>query len=276
MFMGFCQPQLVAVLEQTVRDRKIPLIRGYGEHLKIQGSEDIKTLLMRANQIPALKSMENTSEAVTSRFVPSKKQVAQNGCSNGTGEEEELVIEAAYLVGCDGANSTVRDLANIEYTHLDFKNNDWLIADLVSRSFFENRSRLKLEKKVLKDGYIPPKVVKIGASQICDPARPTTCVFSGKGRKRMEFMRMPNEAKSDLTDDLLYDLLGTWGYTRVPQSLSPCSDEQHANTRNRIIAASNEKQYTLLKLAGQSLSPKYAAGTTKRLCLFRTKGGRVF
>ena len=70
--------------------------------------------------------------------------------------------------------------------------------------------------QLIQDGYIPAKVKKLGDAQICDPERPTTCVFAGKGRKRFEFMRMPGEAKEDLTaEGKLWELLKPWGFARV-------------------------------------------------------------
>ena len=41
-----------------------------------------------------------------------------------------MTIEASYVVGCDGANSKVRNLSAITCTDLNFQN-DWLILDLV-------------------------------------------------------------------------------------------------------------------------------------------------
>lgn len=46
------------------------------------------------------------------------------------GRTQEIRVTAKYLVGSDGANSTVRRLAGITNTELDFEN-DWLILDLV-------------------------------------------------------------------------------------------------------------------------------------------------
>lgn len=45
--------------------------------------------------------------------------------------EPPLSIEASYVVGCDGANSTVRRLRGFTTTDLNFQS-DWLVLDIVS------------------------------------------------------------------------------------------------------------------------------------------------
>lgn len=60
---------------------------------------------------------------------------------------------------------------------------------------------------------MPARVERVGAAQICDPERPTTCVFGGKGRKRLEFMRLPHETKEDLLEDeKAWELIKPWGF----------------------------------------------------------------
>jgi 3-(3-hydroxy-phenyl)propionate hydroxylase len=47
--------------------------------------------------------------------------------------------------------------------------------------------------------------------QVCDPARPTTCVLSGPGRHRWEFMLLPGETSEDvLRDGFIESLLAPW------------------------------------------------------------------
>jgi 3-(3-hydroxy-phenyl)propionate hydroxylase len=47
--------------------------------------------------------------------------------------------------------------------------------------------------------------------QICDPARPTTCVFGGPGRHRWEFMLLPGETPEQmLTRETIEGLLAPW------------------------------------------------------------------
>jgi 2-polyprenyl-6-methoxyphenol hydroxylase-like FAD-dependent oxidoreductase len=89
------------------------------------------------------------------------------------------LVRARYVVGCDGANSTVRSLTGLRMNdHAFFY--DWLVVDVV---FDEPRV------------YDPLNV------QICDPARPTTVVSGGPGRRRWEFMALPGETVDELNDE---------------------------------------------------------------------------
>ena len=99
------------------------------------------------------------------------------------------VVSARYAVGCDGANSTVRSLLGLEVTDLGFFY-DWLIVDLVLA-----------EARV----FDPINL------QICDPARPTTVVSGGPGRRRWEFMCLPHERIEDFDDEArAWELLEPW------------------------------------------------------------------
>ena len=101
----------------------------------------------------------------------------------------EQTVRGRYLVGCDGARSTVRDLAGMELEDLDF-DEPWLVIDTV----VHDASRL------------PDRNL-----QICDPQRPTTCVQMGSGRHRWEFMMKPGEKPEDVLDDaFIADLLKPW------------------------------------------------------------------
>ncbi|MET0578813.1 MAG: FAD-dependent oxidoreductase, partial [Ilumatobacteraceae bacterium] len=66
--------------------------------------------------------------------------------------DDGSVVDGRYLVGCDGANSTVRSLLGVPMTELGFFY-DWLIIDVFLHD----------------DRVFDPLNV-----QICDPARPTT------------------------------------------------------------------------------------------------------
>ena len=101
-------------------------------------------------------------------------------------------VRARYVVGCDGANSTVRNLLGLDMTDRAFFY-DWLIVDVI---FAEPRT------------FDPLNV------QICDPARPTTCVSGGPGRRRWEFMALPGESVQQLNDEATaWRLLEPWGAT---------------------------------------------------------------
>ena len=89
---------------------------------------------------------------------------------------ERSSLTASWLVGCDGANSFVRESMGAGRIDLDFSH-DWLLCDVVLNE--------------------PRDFVPIN-TQICDPARPTTVVGGGPGRRRWEFMRLPDEKVDDL------------------------------------------------------------------------------
>lgn len=98
-------------------------------------------------------------------------------------------VRAKYLVACDGASSTVRKALNIEQFDYDF-DEPWLVIDA----------------KVKRPERMPALNL-----QICNPARPTTCVLMGPGRHRWEFMIRPGEdAQSFLADAVIAKLLQDW------------------------------------------------------------------
>jgi 2-polyprenyl-6-methoxyphenol hydroxylase-like FAD-dependent oxidoreductase len=98
-------------------------------------------------------------------------------------------VTANYVVGCDGANSTVRRLAQLEFTDLGFFY-DWLIVDVI----------LDQPRR-----YDPINL------QVCDPLRPTTLVSGGPGRRRWEFMCLPGESLDDLNSpERAWELLQVW------------------------------------------------------------------
>jgi flavoprotein hydroxylase len=127
----------------------------------------------------ALVALDDHGDGVTLHLAP-------------TGGGPAETVEVRFVVGCDGANSTVRDLLGTAVTDLGFFY-DWLIVDL---QFHEARS------------FDPVNV------QICEPTRPTTMVSGGPGRRRWEFMRLPHETVAEL-DDMAraWQLLEPWDVT---------------------------------------------------------------
>jgi 2-polyprenyl-6-methoxyphenol hydroxylase-like FAD-dependent oxidoreductase len=159
---SFSQPDLERLLEQRVRVN--PLIE-----------------LRRGFSIEALS--EDAAQGVTGTIRP------HNGLALIPGGEPEY-IRAAYVVGCDGSNSTVRSLLGTEMTDLDFSH-DWLVVDVIP--------------------HTPPDWLPY-ACQHLDPARSTTLVPSGPGRRRWEFMVMPDDDQDNVdTDENSWRLLKAWG-----------------------------------------------------------------
>ncbi|MGE0742917.1 MAG: bifunctional 3-(3-hydroxy-phenyl)propionate/3-hydroxycinnamic acid hydroxylase [Hyphomonadaceae bacterium] len=98
-------------------------------------------------------------------------------------------VRSAYIVGTDGARSVVRETAGIAFDDLHF-DEPWLVIDAI----VHDASRL-------------PEI----NLQICDPARPTTCVLMGMGRHRWEFMLLPGETAEQVSDDaFIANLLAPW------------------------------------------------------------------
>jgi 2-polyprenyl-6-methoxyphenol hydroxylase-like FAD-dependent oxidoreductase len=160
LMSGFSQPDLEQVLERHVQDE--PLITQYRGFSLEQLSDD------------------GTGVEVTIRphtgFAPSADGEFRN-------------LRAFYVIGCDGANSTVRSLLGLSMTDLDF-NRDWLVVDVVP--------------------HIPPTWLPY-ACQKLGPARPTTLVPAGPGRRRWEFMIMPEDDQDAVdTDENAWQLLKPW------------------------------------------------------------------
>jgi flavoprotein hydroxylase len=88
-------------------------------------------------------------------------------------------VAASYVVGCDGANSTVRDLLGVTFVDRGFYY-DWLVVDVALHQ---------------------PRVFDPPNLQVCDPARPTTVVSGGPGRRRWEFMCLPGETLETLDEE---------------------------------------------------------------------------
>ncbi|SDH41826.1 bifunctional 3-(3-hydroxy-phenyl)propionate/3-hydroxycinnamic acid hydroxylase [Pseudonocardia oroxyli] len=107
-----------------------------------------------------------------------------------TAGPEPLVVEARWLVACDGANSTVRSALDLPVTDFGYFN-DWLTCDVT-----------------VHDG----RVFEPNNLQVCDPARPRTAVSAGPGHRRWEFMRLPDEDPADFgTAESAWRLLGLFG-----------------------------------------------------------------
>ncbi|MCC6926812.1 bifunctional 3-(3-hydroxy-phenyl)propionate/3-hydroxycinnamic acid hydroxylase [Novosphingobium sp.] len=102
----------------------------------------------------------------------------------------ERQLRARYLVGADGARSPVRTASQIAFEDLGFEE-PWLVVD------------------ALVDDYSKLPDINL---QICDPARPTTCVLMGEGRHRWEFMILPGESAEQVSQDVFVEkLLEPWG-----------------------------------------------------------------
>jgi flavoprotein hydroxylase len=137
----------------------------------------------RARALPTV-SLERGCEAVGLRLEPDG--VALETTRGGA----PRTLRARFAVGCDGANSFVRGQIGSGWHDLGF-HFDWLVIDVVPSD-------------PRWDGPIN--------WQLCDPARPTTLVSGGPGRRRWEFMRLPHETLDELnSEEAAWRLLGPWG-----------------------------------------------------------------
>lgn len=107
---------------------------------------------------------------------------------------ERRSLAADYVIGADGANSFIRGAMGSPVHDLGFFY-DWLIVDLM---------------------LTEPRVFDPPAWQLCDPARPTTIVPGGPGRRRWEFLRLPHEEIKDLNRlERAWELLKPWDVNPV-------------------------------------------------------------
>jgi 3-(3-hydroxy-phenyl)propionate hydroxylase len=119
--------------------------------------------------------------------------IAGLGCNTSEGVTVKLsggeTLSAHYLVGCDGANSIVRKLCDIDLFDFGF-DEPWLVLDILIDAD-DNLSS--------------------GGLQICDPRRPTTVMPMSPGRRRWEFMLLPGETPEQMQDDaVIARLLEPW------------------------------------------------------------------
>lgn len=111
--------------------------------------------------------------------------------------EETHQFSCKYLIGIDGANSTVREQLGITRTDLGFEA-DWLVVDYI-----------------LNQGLTAKDLGLVACGQYCNPERPTTIVpggyANGQEFRRWEFMRLPHETKEEMVQvEKVHSLLGEW------------------------------------------------------------------
>ncbi|HUH80559.1 MAG TPA: bifunctional 3-(3-hydroxy-phenyl)propionate/3-hydroxycinnamic acid hydroxylase [Solirubrobacteraceae bacterium] len=162
----FCQPQLEQLLDRTAK--------GVASVEVNQGWELTDVLDLG----PHVSLRVRRGEGDGRRWVP-------------TGQERE--VTARYVIGCDGANSLVRERMGTSLEDLGFAF-DWLIADTIPRD---------------------PRLLAGVNLQLCDPVRPTTLVSGGPGRRRWEWMLLPGESAEQVEDpEFVWGLLARSGIGR--------------------------------------------------------------
>lgn len=97
-------------------------------------------------------------------------------------------VESRYVVGCDGARSTVRKLVGLELVGSTYER-DWLVVD-VRRDPTPNRE----------------------VHFLCDPRRPGVTMPAPEGGRRWEFMLGDEDDRASITSrETLRRLLAPWG-----------------------------------------------------------------
>ncbi|MBN8492968.1 MAG: FAD-dependent monooxygenase, partial [Burkholderiales bacterium] len=104
---------------------------------------------------------------------------------------QHRACEARWVVGCDGASSTVRRLSGLKLRSHDY-DEPWIVVDL------------KVGDAALS--RLPDTNV-----QYCEPERPCTYIVCPGNHRRWEFMLMPDEPREGALDPArLWTLLQRW------------------------------------------------------------------
>jgi 3-(3-hydroxy-phenyl)propionate hydroxylase len=136
----------------------------------------------------------------------------------------DINVRSQFLVGCDGACSSVREQCGIELEDLGFDEH-WLVLDVTGPDL----------------SMLPPI-----SMQVCDPVRPTTYVIMANNRRRWEFMLKPGETPEHmLRSETIEELLIPWGAT------GKVTIERSAVYRFHALVASQWSQEGVL-LAGDA------------------------
>ena len=138
------------------------------------------------SSVESNKNIVIKEETILENFSIEKDKITLSCSSNG----EISQYECKYLIGCDGASSSVRKLLKIERDDLGY-DQDWLVADA----------------HLTQTVYIP----RHHAKQVCNPKRPATYVPGRRGHRRFEFKLMPGESKEELEKkEKVWELLSPW------------------------------------------------------------------
>ena len=143
--------------------------------------------LLRANlkKYPKAELRGDVDVTKISQLDQDRVQVTFTDRSTG----ERHLVEAGYVLGCDGANSVTRTSIGAEMEDLGFEQR-WLVADVATEADLNQWD---------------------GVHQVCDPVRAATYMRIGPTRYRWEFRLLPGESVDDYrTLTALRRLIAPW------------------------------------------------------------------
>lgn len=193
--------QSIDVGEEDFEQVKIPFVRMisplFGEFARINTAHEIDTHPMQITFYQPdlertlrqkLAETEGVALALATELVDLKQDTDEVVANIRRTTGQTIEVRARYLIGADGASSTVRSLIGQEFRGKSFIE-DWLIIDA-------------------KKPSQPIDHVEF----LCDPKRPTPHMIAPGGRQRWEFMLTPGENREQMERDEEIDrLLAPWG-----------------------------------------------------------------
>jgi 3-(3-hydroxy-phenyl)propionate hydroxylase len=136
-------------------------------------------------------SMQNVQLALGSKLLDLQQdsELCDLNCVSENGGAQQF--RARYVIGCDGAASTVRREAQFALDDLGF-DEPWLVVDVQANA----KGLAKLPK---------------ASAQFCEPARPTSFLIATGNHRRWEIMLLPGEDPKEMEQPgRVWELLARW------------------------------------------------------------------
>ena len=128
----------------------------------------------------------NVIESCELKDFNDEKGTVYISCKKGI---RNIDFNSKFLVGCDGARSSIRKKLNITLDDFGY-NQEWLVCDA----------------HLTKNIHLKNELV-----QVCNPKRPCTFLHGRRGHLRFEFKVMPNDDLDKLrSNESVWNLLSPW------------------------------------------------------------------